>query len=84
MNILNYTQFRSNLKPVLDNVVADNDLVIINRGENNNAVIISLDEYNSLIETIHLLGTKKNAKRLYDAIERDKKSEFLSQGLKED
>lgn len=84
MNILNYTQFRNNMKPILDDVVDDNDLVIINRGEKNNAVIISLDEYNSLQETIHLLGSKKNAQRLYDAIERDKKNDFISENLKED
>ena len=72
------------MKPVLDSVVHDGETVIVNRGEKNNAVIISLDEYNAIIETLHLLSNKNNAQRIYDAIDRDRKGEFFKKPLKED
>lgn len=70
MDVLNYTTLRTNLKRVLDNVIDDNEMVIVNRG-NKNVVIISLDEYNSWQETLHLLSTKTNRDRLEAALERD-------------
>jgi antitoxin YefM len=83
MNILNYTEFRNKLKPTLDSVVDDGETIVINRGEQNNAVIISLKEYNAMLETLHLLSTKNNTQRLYDAIARDKKKQYIVKALKE-
>lgn len=76
MNVLNYTEFRNKMKPALDSVVEDGETLIINRGENNNAVVISLDEYNAMNETLHILSSPKNAQRLLDAIEREKKGDY--------
>ncbi len=72
MEVLNYSTLRSNLKAVLDSVVDDHETVIINRGDDN-AVIISLEEYNSWQETLHLLSSENNRKRLLEAIKRGKK-----------
>lgn len=83
MNVLNYTEFRNSMKPILDSVVFDSETVIVNRGEKNNAVIISLNEYNAIQETLHLLSSKNNAQRIYDAIARDKKNQFSKKPLKE-
>lgn len=83
MEVLNYTKLRSNLKAVLDSVVDDQETVVVNRGEEN-AVIISLDEYNGWIETMHLMSTEANRKRLSEAMDRDKKNEFVSKELIED
>jgi antitoxin YefM len=74
MNVLNYTSLRTKLKEVLDTVINDNETVVINRGSKN-AVIISLDEYNSWMETMHLMSTKTNRDRLEIAIERDRKGQ---------
>lgn len=70
MDVLNYTKLRTNLKDVLDTVIEDNEMVIVNRG-NKNVVIISLDEFNSWQETLHLMSTKANRDRLEAALERD-------------
>jgi len=80
MEVLNYSTLRSNLKAVLDSVVDDHETVIITRGEDN-AVIISLEEYNSWQETLHLLSTENNRKRLSEAIKRDKKGQFKKHKL---
>ena len=48
--------------------VSDNfETLIINRGKDTGVVIISLDEYNSLLVTNHELSSKKNEKRLDSA-----------------
>jgi antitoxin YefM len=68
----NYTEFRTGLKNFLDNVEFNNETLIIKRGAGKGTVLISLDEYNSMIETLHLLSSKKNAKRLFESIEQMK------------
>lgn len=68
----NYSEFRNELKNYLDNVEFNNETLIIKRGSGKGTVLISLDEYNSIMETLHLLSSKKNAKRLYESIEQMK------------
>ena len=65
----NYTEFRTGLKNYLDNVEFNNETLIIKRGSGKGAVLLSLDEYNSIMETLHLLSSKKNAKRLFESID---------------
>jgi antitoxin YefM len=81
MQVINFSEFRTHLKDNLDSVSQDNDVVIINRNKNENVVLISLREYNAIQETLHLLGSTKNRDRLLDAIERDKKGEFIKNNL---
>jgi len=64
----NYTEFRNELKNYLDNVEFNNETLIIKRGSGKGTVLISLDEYNSIMETLHLLKSRKNAKRLFESI----------------
>lgn len=68
MEVVNYTEFRKNLKVNLDLVSDDFETVIIARPDKKNVVLISLDEYNSINETMHLLSTEKNRKRLEESI----------------
>jgi antitoxin YefM len=68
----NYSEFRNELKKYLDNVEFNNETLIIKRGSGKGTVLISLEEYNSIMETLHLLSSKKNAKRLFESIEQMK------------
>lgn len=68
----NYTEFRTGLKSFLDNVEFNNETLIIKRGSGKGTVLISLDEYNSIMETLHLLSSKKNAERLFISIDQMK------------
>ena len=72
------------MKTKLDQVSDDGDTVIINRSENKNVVLISLREYNSLKETLHLLGSEKNRNRLMSAVSRANQGDFETHGLIED
>jgi len=58
MKVVNYTELRSNLKYWLDSVVEDVETLIIKRKNNKDLVLISLEEYNSLVETNYLLSGK--------------------------
>ena len=72
MIVANYSEFRNELKNYLDNVEFNNETLIIKRGSGKGTVLISLNEYNSIMETLHLLSSKKNAKRLFESIEQMK------------
>jgi antitoxin YefM len=72
MKAANYTEFRTNLKQFLDDVEKNNETLIIKRGTGHGAVLLSLDEFNSILETVHLLSSKANADRLYESIQQMK------------
>jgi antitoxin YefM len=61
---VNYTDLRQNLKSHMDNVYQDHEPLIVTRKDNQNVVLISLDDYNSLTETQYLLSSQNNANRL--------------------
>jgi antitoxin YefM len=64
MNAINYTDLRQNLKSHMDNVYQDHEPLIVTRKDNQNVVLISLEDYNSLSETQYLLSSQNNANRL--------------------
>jgi len=76
MQVLNYSTFRARLKENLDLVTDENEVVIVNRTKGANVVVISLKEYNAIQETLFLLSSENNRKRLFDAIEDEKKGQF--------
>ena len=51
-----YTDLRSNVKGYLDRVVKDSDNVIVNHGNGSAMVIMSLEEYESLMETAYVMS----------------------------
>jgi len=80
----NYSEFRGDLKKFLDNVEKNNETLIIKRGKGRGTVMISLDEYNSLMETVHLLSSKANADRLYESMQQMKEGKTVSRDLIEE
>ena len=73
MEVLNYTEFRKDLKASLDKVSNNEDVIIVSRSKNKNVVVLSLKEYNSWKETMYLLSSEKNRKRLQHSINEMKK-----------
>lgn len=80
----NYTEFRTGLKKFLDDVENNNETLIIKRGTGKGTVLLSLDEYNSMMETMHLLSSKTNADRLYESINQMKTGKVVRKKLIED
>ncbi|HBX52958.1 MAG: hypothetical protein A2275_03120 [Bacteroidetes bacterium RIFOXYA12_FULL_35_11] len=80
----NYTEFRTGLKGFLDTVENNNETLIIKRNSGKGTVLISLSDYNSLMETAHLFSSKKNTKRLLESIEQMKAGKIIKKGLNEE
>lgn len=80
----NYTEFRTGLKNYLDDVENNNETLIIKRGSGKGTVLISLVEYNSIMETLHLLSSKLNANRLFESIEQMKTGKSVKHDLIEE
>jgi len=69
MRIISFTEARNSLKSVLDQVVNDADCAVITRRDSEDAVVMSLDFYNSLMETVYLLKSPANAEHLRKSME---------------
>ena len=68
MRTVTFSEARNSLKDVLDAVVEDHEVTLIKRRGAEDAVIMSLSDYNSLLETVYLLSTPANAKHLMKSI----------------
>lgn len=81
MRIVNFTEARNSLKSLLDSVVADADCTVITRRDADDAVVMSLDYYNSLMETFHLMSSPANAAHLAKSIEQHRAGEVVEKAL---
>jgi len=68
MNILTFTEARASLKKVMDDVCKDHVPTVITRVNGEHVVMLSLDDFNSIEETLYLLGSANNASRLMESI----------------
>jgi antitoxin YefM len=68
MKVLTITDVRKNLAAVVDSVIDDAEECVIPRGGGKAVVMVSLDEWNAMIETLHVLGSATNARRLLESI----------------
>ena len=81
MRIVSFTEERNSLKAVLDSVVNDADTAVITRRDAEDAVVMSLDYYNSLMETVHLLRSPANAEHLNRSIAQFKAGQVTQRDL---
>jgi len=84
MLVANISDFRKDIKSYFDKVVNNFEPLIINRGKNENIVVMSLDEYNSLMATSHELSSRKNEMRLDASIEKLKSGKTFTKDLIEE
>ncbi len=76
-----FSEARESFKAVLDRVEADADVTLITRRHAQSAVVMSLDTYNSLMETVHLLRSPANAAHLQRSLEQAERGELLAHPL---
>ncbi|HHH48560.1 MAG TPA: type II toxin-antitoxin system prevent-host-death family antitoxin [Gammaproteobacteria bacterium] len=69
MRVINFSEARNRLKSVLDEVVDNADYTIISRRDAEDAVVMSLEQFNGLMETVHLLKSPANAAHLARSME---------------
>ena len=81
MRVINFSDARNQLKQLIDQVVADCDVAIISRRDADNAVVMSLDTYNSMMETFHLLKSPANVKHLETSLAQYRKGQTKTKAL---
>jgi len=84
MQTINFSDARGALKDVLDRVVNDADYTIITRRDREDAVVMSLQSFNGLMETVHLLKSPANAAHLARSIAQFQQGEAAEHDLGDD
>lgn len=84
MRVVTFADAENQLKSVLDQVVDDAGYTIISRQDADDAVVMSLDHFNSLMETIHLLKSPANAAHLEKSIAQYRSGQIVYGGLTDD
>lgn len=65
---INVTQFRQNLASHLDEVADSRAPLFVTRGKGKSVVVLSEEEYESMAETLHLIASPENARRLRESV----------------
>jgi antitoxin YefM len=81
MRVVTFSEARNKLKAILDRVVNDADYTVITRRDADDAVVMSLEYFNSLLETVHLLKSPANAAHLERSIAQYKQGQLIEQDL---
>ena len=74
MNVISEEELSANADNALDKVNEEHKPVFITRSNGKTAVLISLDDFQSYKETLYLMASEKNEKRLNDAIQEIEKN----------
>lgn len=81
MRVVNFSEARNSLKSVIDRVIEDADYAVIARRDAPDAVLMSLDTFNALMETVHLLKSPANAAHLARSIEQYRQGQTTQRKL---
>lgn len=81
MRVVNFSEARNSLKTVIDQVIDDADYTVIARRDAPDAVVMSLDTFNSLMETVHLLKSPANAAHLARSVDQYHRGKLTHQSL---
>ncbi len=84
MRVINFSEARNRLKSVIDQVVNDADVAVITRRDADDAVVMSLDHYNGLMETVHLLKSPANVAHLSKSIKQYRAGKARQHALVDD
>lgn len=68
MDTISYTKARQNLASTMEQVCDDHNPLVITRKDKRPVVMISLEDYQAMVETTYLLRSPKNAKRLLESV----------------
>ena len=83
MIALNYSTLRNNMKSWFDKMTDDQETIIVTR-KKENIVMMPQSSYDSLMETLYLLGNEANRKHLEKSIKQYKKGQIKEHALDED
>ncbi len=84
MQAVNYSHARNNLKSLIDDVNENFEEYLIITKNDKKAMLISVDEYHSMKETLYLLSSSANRERLLESIEQIEAGRFENRELIEE
>ena len=80
----NYSDVRNNLKAICDTIINNNETVIVTRKNDENIVMMSLDEYNNLIENYYVRRSEANYRWIQESLSQLEKGKTVSVGADKD
>ncbi|MDR0767993.1 MAG: type II toxin-antitoxin system Phd/YefM family antitoxin [Methanosarcinales archaeon] len=83
MLAVNYSTLRNNFKAYLDQVNDNAETIIVTRKDNKNAVILSLEEYNAIMDEQKRLRNIEYLKKIDDSIQQVKDGKIVVKTLEE-
>lgn len=84
MVVVSFTDARKRLKSILDRVTEDRDATVITRRDSDDAVVMSLDTYNSMMETMYLLRSPANARHIEESLAQFEQGQTVERELVDD
>lgn len=81
MRVVTFSEARNKLKAILDQVTNDADYTVITRRDAEDAVVMSLDYFNSLLETVYLLKSPANVAHLEESIAQYRQGQITERDL---
>lgn len=78
MQAITYSEARHALKNVMDEACINHEPILITRRKGENVVLLSLEDYESIMESEYLLSNPVNASRLMQSLEEAKSGKRLS------
>ncbi len=76
MTHVSYSELRNNLASYMDEVCDDRAPLVVTRQNARSVVLMSEEDYEGLIETVHLLKSPANAARLLRSIKDAERGKF--------
>ncbi|WNY28822.1 hypothetical protein MmiEs2_10300 [Methanimicrococcus stummii] len=83
MLAVNYSTLRRDLKTYLDKVNENSETIIITRKDNKNSILMSLDEYNAIMEEQRRLRNIEYLKDLDESIQQIENGKIVVKTLEE-
>lgn len=84
MNVISYSDARASLKAVMDDVCDSHEPAVVTRQKGEDVVMLSKTDYDSILETLYLLNSPPNAKRLMESVARIKAGQAQERELIKD
>jgi len=69
MQTISYTEARGHFAKIMNQICEDHAPIMVTRQKSEAVVMMSLQDYESILETVYLLRSPKNAMRLKEALD---------------